>query len=164
MHIHTWEERSRPENEINEERCWERREGRALPLLSSGLWIDCFLWLASEGGEGWRMWPLPGEELGIQVLICTLIHTSSISSESCRFGKLIALSPSIRPSDHINYPCHLLYKALLQAIGFPTHSLFCSLSLSLSCYDSAKKDTSLILSQATEPSCPKMCQNVIKVW
>lgn len=50
---------------------------------------------------------------------------------------MIALSPSIRPTDHINCPRHLLYKALLQA-------------LSLS--DSAKKDTSLILSQVAEPS------------
>lgn len=66
--------------------------------LSSGLWLDCFLFdLEVRVGEGWRTWlQLGGREGGglsvsrkdTQVLICTSIHTSSIPSESQKAADL----------------------------------------------------------------------------
>lgn len=84
------------------------------PLSSSGLPLDCFLsdldvevgkdgehGLSREGlGQQRRHW-------SVNLHLDSLLHRSIREPESCRPGEMIALPPSIRPSDCINLPCHL---------------------------------------------------------
>ena len=154
-------------------------------LCSPGLWLDCFLSWTRKSRWG-RMESMPGMVVVVVVGGVLLVvgahsgvnfHLDSHlqhfirEPESCRPGKMIGPSPSIRPSHRINCPCHLQHNfAACDWIHDPLPLLLPSLSLSLSLSLSMfrlSQDTSPVLSQATEPSyrspLSQNVPNVIKV-
>lgn len=150
----SWEEVTRDWNKWGE-MLRVRRGGRA--LLLAVLWALArllSLWIGSRGVEGRRTWSQAAGLLvsreDTQVFICTSIHTSSIpwEPESCRPGTW-----DDRP---VTFD---------QTQGSHKSS---AISLPLSPMFWLSQDTSLILSQATEPSyrspLSQNVPNVIKVW